>query len=78
MIKFFRWSQYQISALSICILIQIIQVKNKHHLNLDKNWMPRNVKEKKRKWQKLWSLHREEWPGEIIVSELHAFVDWAY
>lgn len=55
-----------------------MQVKNKYHLNLDKNWMPRNVKEKKRKWQKLWSLHREEWPGEIIVSELHAFVDWAY
>lgn len=52
--------------MSICILIQIIQVKNKHHLNLDKNWMPRNVKERKRKWQKLWSLHREEWPGEII------------
>ena len=62
----------------ICILIQIIQVKNKHHLNLDKNWMPRNVKEKKRKWQKLWSLHREEWPGEITFSEFHALVDWAF
>lgn len=48
------------------ILILIMQVKKKYHLNLDKNWMPRNVKERKRKWLKLWSLHREEWPGEII------------